>query len=136
MKRFSFVNNNEEIEFKILKAEQSDEFDSGYYFISQLLMSKENITICIEEIELNLNFFIKWQKSLFWVKKKNELSSLDGTFKMIIENSFKQTLIQLEYNELHFEETIHFELYLDQPKIRDLKNQLDQFITSYRNNTK
>ncbi|OLP65476.1 hypothetical protein BACPU_15640 [Bacillus pumilus] len=86
MKRFSFVNNDQEIEFKILKAEQSDEFDSGYYFISQLLLSKENITICIEEIELNLNFFIKWQKSLFWVKKRNELSSLDGTFKMIIEN--------------------------------------------------
>ncbi|WP_226570285.1 hypothetical protein, partial [Bacillus stratosphericus] len=105
MKRFSFINDNEEIEFKILKAEQSDEFDDGYYFICQLFLSKQNINICIEEIELNLNFFIEWHRSLFWVKKKNELSSLDGTFKISIEKSFKRTLIKLVYNELHFEET-------------------------------
>ncbi|MDE0640668.1 hypothetical protein PWJ77_09305 [Bacillus sp. CNPSo 3703] len=132
MKSFSFTNNNEEIEFKILKAEQSDEFDRGYYFVSQLLVSKQNIYICIEEIELNLGFFIDWNKSLLCVKKKNVSSSLDGKLKVIIETSPKQTLIKLEYNEIDFEETLHFELNLDQYKIKDLKNQLDKFISSYK----
>ncbi|MGE6629170.1 hypothetical protein [Bacillus sp. NPDC077027] len=131
MGEIKFENLDEKVEFKILKAYQSDEFDRGYYFISQLLLSKENINIKIEEIELNLDFFIKWNRSLFKFKNKIELSSLDGKFQLLIERSFKRTLIKLIYNELDFEEIICLELQLDQSKIRDLKNQLHNFITIY-----
>ncbi|AIZ60918.1 MULTISPECIES: hypothetical protein [Bacillus] len=133
MESFSFINNDDKIEFKILRAKQSDEFDNGYHFVSQLLLSKKNIYIRFEEIELNLRFFNSWHKSLLHVNKKNVSSSLDGKLKVIIERSTKQTLIKLEYNEVDFEETLDFELNLDQFKIIDLKNQLEHFISSYKN---
>lgn len=133
MESFSFINNDEKIEFKIVRAKQSDEFDNGYYFVSQLLLSKKNIYICFEEIELNLSFFNSWYKNLLHVNNKNVSGSLDGKLKVIIEGSTKQALIKLEYNEIDFEETLNFELNLDQFKIIDLKNQLENFISSYKN---
>lgn len=50
MESFSFINNDDKIEFKILRAKQSDEFDNGYHFVSQLLLSKKIFTFALKKL--------------------------------------------------------------------------------------
>ncbi|MBT2634138.1 hypothetical protein J7E20_06060 [Bacillus sp. ISL-26] len=129
MNSLTINDNLSNLEFKFLQVDQSDEFDGGFYFISYLTISEENLHIEIKEIELNLRFFKDWLGFIYSTLKK-ELVSLDGRFRLIINNEHNHLTMKFIYVEI--EEEIYKEVHLYNEEITSFRNKLKKFIDFYK----
>lgn len=131
MKSFTINDKTMQIKLSNLKTSPSDEFDGGFYFISELIGRGEDFYLKIEEIELNLRVYLEWLDLCNDTRNREELVSLDGRFKIVTNKKNKHFTMNFIYSEIDYDEIICLAIQFDNDEIKSFRTKLQKFIAYY-----
>lgn len=120
-----------QLQLRNLTTRTSDEFDGGFYFISELIIQGENFYLKIKEIELNLRFYLEWLALCDNDPNVDELVSLDGRFEIVVNKKNKHFTMNFIYSEIDYDELICIKMQFENDEIISFKKKLQKFIDCY-----
>ncbi|MBU8670048.1 hypothetical protein KM917_16255 [Virgibacillus pantothenticus] len=120
-----------QLQLRNLTTRTSDEFDGGFYFISELIIQGENFYLKIKEIELNLRFYLEWLALCDNDPNVDELVSLDGRFEIVVNKKNKHFTMNFIYSEIDYNELICIKMQFENDEIISFKKKLQKFIDCY-----
>ncbi|MBU5267069.1 hypothetical protein [Virgibacillus proomii] len=131
MDSFTIKDKSIQLEFRNLTTSPSDEFDGGFYFISELIIQGENFYLKIKEIELNLRFYLEWLALCDSDPNVEELVSLDGRFEIVTNKKNKHFTMNFIYSEIDYDELICIKMQFEKDEFISFKKKLQKFIDCY-----
>ncbi|KNE19646.1 hypothetical protein [Virgibacillus pantothenticus] len=131
MEIFPIKDKSLQLQLRNLTTRTSDEFDGGFYFISELIIQGENFYLKIKEIELNLRFYLEWLALCDNDPNVDELVSLDGRFESVVNKKNKHFTMNFIYSEIDYDELICIKMQFENDEIISFKKKLQKFIDCY-----